>query len=147
MKTLVRMVQRAYPRIYLACHRRHQRRGTTSDSLSPRDEGILSHLELERGRSPTRLAAHLSIGRPTLTEAIDRLEEVGLVERRRNERDRRQVELFLTEAGDRLSSRQSVLDEARVRQALALLDSKERVRAVEGLELLAEACSRLRGGT
>lgn len=139
----VRAIQRAYPRIYAACHRRHRPRGTTEDSLSPRDEQLLAHLDLERGASPSELARHLAIGLPTMSEALDRLEDAGLIGRTRAAGDRRKVQVRLTARGDRLSRAQSVLDEELVTTVLQAMKPTERRRAVEGLELLAEACGRI----
>lgn len=139
----VRAIQRAYPRIYAACHRRHRPRGTTEDSLSPRDEQLLAHLDLERATSPSELARHLAIGLPTMSEALDRLEDTGLVTRSRTAGDRRKVQVRLTVEGDRLSRAQSVLDEALVVTVLETMKPAERRRAIEGLELLAEACGRI----
>jgi DNA-binding MarR family transcriptional regulator len=138
----VRAVQRAYPRIYVACHTEHRPRGTTRESVSPRDEAILSHLDMKTPVTPSALAKHLAIGLPTLSEAIDRLEGAGLVDRRRSTKDRRQVELRLTTRGDALSAAQSVLDAARLARVLKRLRPAERARAVEGITLLAVACSR-----
>jgi DNA-binding MarR family transcriptional regulator len=139
--TQVRAVQRAYPRIYVACHAKHRPRGTTSSSVSPRDEAILSHLDLRVPIKPSLLARHLSIGLPTLSEAIDRLEAAGLVERRRSANDRRNVELRLTARGEALSAAQSVLDATRLARVLSRLSAADRKRAVDGISLLATACT------
>ncbi|MFT3712057.1 MAG: MarR family transcriptional regulator [Archangium sp.] len=140
LKTQVRAVQRAYPRIYVACHTDHRGRGTTRDSVSPRDEAILSHLDLKEPLKPSTLAKHLAIGMPTLSEAIDRLEVAGLVERRRAVKDRREVELRLTARGEALSAAQSVLDATRLARVLRRLSATERKLAVRGMEVLAHAC-------
>jgi DNA-binding MarR family transcriptional regulator len=48
------------------------------------------------------LAAHEGVSPPAMTAYVDRLEAAGLVARRRSERDRRRVELELTETGARV---------------------------------------------
>jgi MarR family transcriptional regulator for hemolysin len=61
---------------------------------------IILHHGLD-GESPSQrdLAGRLGIEGPTLVRHLDRLEEEGLVERRRDERDRRIVRIVVTPAG------------------------------------------------
>src|SRR5438128_2286354 len=77
----VRIIQVSYPQVYLACHTRHQRKRSTEHRLSPRDASILAHLREDVPTTPSRLAAHLGIGRPTLSEALKRLDALGFVHR------------------------------------------------------------------
>jgi DNA-binding MarR family transcriptional regulator len=51
------------------------------------------------GMTAGQLAAHFHVDPGTVSAAIDRLEQRGLVERRRTERDKRRVTLWLTSAG------------------------------------------------
>jgi len=54
----------------------------------------------ETGQStPKAISARMGVSQPTMTTLIDRLVAKGLVERRRSEADRRQVNIFVTEAG------------------------------------------------
>ncbi len=48
------------------------------------------------------LAEHEGVSPPAMTAYVDRLEAAGLVARRRSERDRRRVELALTDTGVRV---------------------------------------------
>ena len=50
---------------------------------------------------PRQLAAGEGVSPPAMTAYVDRLEAAGLVARRRSERDRRRVELALTDEGVR----------------------------------------------
>jgi DNA-binding MarR family transcriptional regulator len=137
----VRRIQRAYPQLYLACHVEHttRRRG---HGLSDRDASVLAHLdELSPVRAGT-LAKHLGIGASTMTEAIDHLEQLGLVERRRAGRT---VELRITKAGVEQMQSTSVLDAERLDALLARVPARDREAAVRGIELLAEAARRLMG--
>jgi MarR family transcriptional regulator for hemolysin len=63
---------------------------------------ILDAISLEPGLSQRQIARYLSIEGPPLTRHLDRLEAEGLVERRRDERDRRVQRVFPTAAGARL---------------------------------------------
>ena len=134
-------VQIAYPRIYHACHVRHQRAQSSADRLSAHDSALLAHLDRTIPTSPSGLAHHLSVGLPTLSAAIDRLVRLGYVERRRSARDRRRSELLLSPRGARAMSRSSVLDRTLVRELLARLAPADRRLAVEGLTLLARAAN------
>jgi DNA-binding MarR family transcriptional regulator len=51
---------------------------------------------------PSLLAREISLSQATVTGIIDRLEKRGLVQRRRDQPDRRQVRIHLTEEGQKL---------------------------------------------
>lgn len=81
--------------------------------LSARQMAVLLAAYLDAGRSTVReLAVRLKISKPAVSRAIDRLEELDLVRRRPDERDRRSVVLartvrgsvFLSELGERISA-------------------------------------------
>jgi DNA-binding MarR family transcriptional regulator len=135
----VELVQRYYPQIYLACHKRHIRASSTAYRLSARDSSILVHLNEALPVTPTELAAHLSVRGSTLSAAIRRLEELGYLQRKQMPRDRRTVALTLTAQGAKAMAETSVLDSERVAAVLARLNRNERKQALEGLELLARA--------
>jgi DNA-binding MarR family transcriptional regulator len=138
----VALVQRCYPQIYLACHKRHIRASSTAYRLSARDSSILVHLSATVTITPTELAAHLSVRGSTLSAAIQRLGRLGYLRRSRTPRDRRNVALTLTPLGAEAMAATSVLDSERVDAVLARLSRNQRKRALEGLELLAEASKR-----
>jgi DNA-binding MarR family transcriptional regulator len=138
------IVQTAYPQIYLACHTRHQRKRTTSHRLSQRDSAILSHLDVNEPISAAELAAHLAIGRPTLSEALKRLVACGYV---RTDRAERRTGVVLTELGMDAIRDTSVLETPRLRRALESLSARELKQVSEGLTLLAAACRALRAPT
>jgi DNA-binding MarR family transcriptional regulator len=135
----VEVVQRCYPQIYLACHKRHVRASSTQHRLSARDSSILVHLHQMVPLTPTKLADHLSVRGSTLSAAIHRLEKLGYLRRDRTPRDRRTVALTLTPQGAKAMSETSVLDSERVIAVLSRLDRAQRKHALEGLELLAHA--------
>jgi DNA-binding MarR family transcriptional regulator len=140
--SLVRRIQRAYPQIYLACHVRH----TTSAAdhgLSERDAAVLAHLDQLSPVTAGELARHLGVGASTITEAIDRLEDLGLATRLRGGADRRRVELRITAAGIERMQQSSVLDTRRLEALLARLPAGKRAAAVRGLDLIAEAARTL----
>jgi DNA-binding MarR family transcriptional regulator len=140
----VRLIQRLYPQIYLACHVDHVRAATTSWRLSARDSALLAHLRKDAGTRPGALARHLGVRPSSLSAAIARLSRLGYLRSEPVETDRRQRELFLTALGDRAMSATSVLDPARVRAMLGRLGSGTRREALRGLALLAEAAMSVR---
>ena len=141
----VELVQRCYPQIYLACHKRHIRASSTAYRLSARDSSILVHLSESVSVTPSELAAHLSVRGSTLSAAISRLEALGYLTRKRIHKDRRSVALTLTPQGAKAMAETSVLDSERVAAVLARLSRGERKRALEGLELLAKAARQITG--
>jgi DNA-binding MarR family transcriptional regulator len=135
----VELVQRYYPQIYLACHKRHIRASSTTYRLSARDSSILVHLNETVPLTPTQLAAHLSVRGSTLSAAIRRLEQLGYLQRKKMPQDRRTVALTVTPLGAKAMAETSVLDAERVGAVLARLNRNEQKRALEGLALLAKA--------
>src|ERR1051326_6009614 len=66
---------------------------------------VLNMLSHEDWRNQHSIARALGIEGATLTRHLDALEEVGLVVRRRDERDRRAIRVEATEAGKELHER------------------------------------------
>ncbi len=66
---------------------------------------VLRSAEHEEGLSQRELAARVSIESPTLVRHLDRMEEEGLITRRRDEHDRRVTRIWLTAAGRRRFAR------------------------------------------
>jgi DNA-binding MarR family transcriptional regulator len=139
MPNAVRQVQRWYPQIYLACHVDHKRPRSTQSGISPRESSLLAHLDERVPVTPADLARHLGVGAPTLSAALKRLARLGYVARDRDPKDSRRQQIRLTPAGARAMSDGSVLDTSRVVRLLNRLTPAERVRALDGLGLLARA--------
>jgi DNA-binding MarR family transcriptional regulator len=66
---------------------------------------VLYSAEHEEGLSQRELAARVSIESPTLVRHLDRMEEEGLIARRRDDQDRRVIRIWLTAAGRRHHAR------------------------------------------
>ena len=132
-------LQAAYPRIYLACHARHQHSRTTPDEISQRDATLLAHLDQQTPLAQAILAEHLGINKSTLSEAIKQLVARGYVERVARTDDERSHFLKLTPAGLMAMSRSSVLETPRLQMLLQQLSSTELATAVAGLEILGRA--------
>jgi len=139
----VRLVQRCYPEIYLACHKTHVRAASTRFRLSSQDSSILVHLDTPKSITPHQLAKHLGIRPSTLSASLKRLEGLGYLQKISNPGDRRSFSLQLTKQGIEAMSGTSVLDPVRVSQMLILLKPRQRKQALHGLQILAEASLQL----
>ena len=64
----------------------------------------LRHLQRFGSTLPSVLSKEVSLSQATITGILDRLENQGLVKRQRDERDRRRVNVRLTERGKNLAS-------------------------------------------
>ncbi|HET7209068.1 MAG TPA: MarR family transcriptional regulator [Terriglobales bacterium] len=136
----VQRLQRDYPRIYLACHVRHVRTGSTPYRLSSRDSAILAHLDTTVPITATELASHLGIRTSTMSAAIQKLAKLGYLQRQPSGQDRRVAHVTITPRGAQAMAETSVLDSARVAAVLRRLSRPQRNRALAGLQLLAKAC-------
>ena len=133
------VIMTAYPRIWFACHRRHVRDPESGTLLSAHQASILDHLDTVEATSLTALARHLGVTPGTMSVAVDRLQKHGYVDRTWDHRDRRRVQLRLTEAGARVRSANSALDPALVEALLARLTAEEQRAAISGLTILARS--------
>ena len=90
--------------------------------VSPGRVGILLLVEANPGVTQSRLARAVHLDRSTMVGVIDKLEERGLIERRRGE-DRRTNGLWLTRAGRSLLARMKERIEQHERRVAARLDA------------------------
>lgn len=104
--------------------------------LNPPDVGLLRMIATEPGRSQRSLAADLGVVPSRVVALIDGLEQKGLVERRRSTEDRRNYELYVSEAGGRALAGVREVAAAHEDDLLAALDGPER-------RLLAELLGRV----
>ena len=133
----------AYPRIFFACHARHVRDPKTRRLLSAHQASILDHLDAVEAATLMGLAKHMGVTPATMSLGIERLVRRGYVQRLRDARDKRRLELRLTPAGVRIREASSVLEPGRVRALLAGLAPRERAAGLTGLELLARGADLL----
>jgi DNA-binding MarR family transcriptional regulator len=97
-------------------------------------------------RGPLRvgdLAASLAVDETTATRLADRLERIGVAERRRTEDDRRATTVALTRAGERL---QGEIDARRQEVFAEVLEALEPDERSELVRLTAKATAALREG-
>jgi DNA-binding MarR family transcriptional regulator len=107
---------------------RELRQETEQLGVTSRQVTLLWLIRGNPGMSLRELAAEERISAPALSGLVDRLEKVGLLQRVRNEGDRRRVGLTLTSEGERLLKR------VRARRTTWLAD---RLRGLDDDELAA----------
>ncbi len=84
------------------------------------------------------LAKDIHLGQPTLTGIATRLERRGLIERKRGERDRRSVDITLTEDGERVLRDAPSLLQDQFLQKLGGLKEWERTQILANLQRIAD---------
>lgn len=131
-------VARMYPAVY---HRFHASRQTLPGSdVTAHMLHVLRHLAAGGPLTVGEQAELLGLSKAATTEMVNRLEAKGLVARLRDERDRRRVFVWLTEAGrKRLTEYPEVLENELLVQAIANMGSADRTHLVEGLRALLSA--------
>jgi len=83
---------------------------------------VLHALWEQDGRSVGAIAERLALESSTITPLVKRMEAAGLVERRRNPDDERQVQVFLTAAGHALRARCGCLAERLLERSRLSID-------------------------
>ena len=82
---------------------RHSHQLTVSTGLTVPQLLCLRHVLRHGSLTPGTLASYLFISKATVTGILDRLEDHGLVKRRRDAADRRKICVVLTPAGEKLA--------------------------------------------
>jgi DNA-binding MarR family transcriptional regulator len=130
-------VGRLFPALYLRLHRRLPKpRRRVPSQLYP----VLQHLAMSGPLTVGEAARHFSRAQSVVSEMVDRLVDHGLVERMRDERDRRRVLVWLTPAGLELLERnREVLSRELVEAAMQRMKPAARRALVEGMRALVAA--------
>ncbi|MFM8305288.1 MAG: MarR family winged helix-turn-helix transcriptional regulator [Actinomycetota bacterium] len=115
---------------------RRLRRVAATDGVTPTQRSILTTLERRGPCTHGELAATERVRPPTITAAVDRLEEQGLAARVRDETDRRVTRVALTDIGRRL------LADAR-RERTAFLEQRLRALPADDRAAIADAAPAL----
>jgi DNA-binding MarR family transcriptional regulator len=133
-----------WPAIYLPLHARTEPRARQYRP-TPESLGVLLHLAASGPLTVTESARHMRRAQSVMSDIVTRLERRGLLERMRDERDRRRVLVWLTPKGHAtLAREQRVLDEALVGRAIERMSPRDRSRLLAGMRALAQAASSLR---
>ncbi len=105
--------------------RRNYDRRARAHGLTRSKWQVLWSLSREQGAKQAELAERLDVAPISLTRQLDILEQEGLIERRRDEQDRRCFRIYLTEAAQPALATLRELAELTRAEALAGLDHDE----------------------
>ena len=86
---------------------------------------VLIIMERFRVDTPAELSRHLGLDSGSITRMLDRLEQKNLIERRRSEADRRQVQLVLTAEGQALVGRLPHIGAEAMNELVSMLEPNE----------------------
>jgi DNA-binding MarR family transcriptional regulator len=115
---------------------RELRKETEQLGVTSRQVTLLWLIRSNAGLSLRELAAEEGISAPALSGHVDRLEKAGLLERARDEDDRRRVGLTLTGEGERLLKRVRARRTTWLAERLRDLDEDEIARVEAAIEPL-----------
>jgi DNA-binding MarR family transcriptional regulator len=107
--------------------------------LSPLEYAILVAVRDNKTVTQSELAGVLKMQLPNLVKILSRMEESGILKRRRSVRDRRAVELSLSAAGERRADEASRLGERFNAHTLSALSKPEQTAFLQMLVRLVEA--------
>src|SRR5215207_6069523 len=110
--------------------------------LSPLEYAILVTVRDNKTVTQSELAAVLKMQLPNLVKILSRMEESGILKRKRSVRDKRAVELSLSAAGQKRANEASSLGEAFNAHTLAPLSKQEQTAFLQMLARLVEAYRR-----
>jgi len=126
-----------FPAVYLRLHARHFKRGHRANSAGI---AVLQHLAMAGPLTVGEAALHFDRAQSVVSEIVDRLAAAGLVERMRDERDRRRVLVWLTAAGfDELERDRQVLSPELVLAAMQRMKPAARRALLGGMRALVAA--------
>jgi DNA-binding MarR family transcriptional regulator len=131
-------IGRLYPAVYRRFH--VSRRPVDGSDLTPRMLGVLHHLSVAGPLTLGELATHLGLSKATATELVTRVQERGLVDRMRDQRDQRRVYVWLTELGQqRANAHARVLADDELLAAVGRMAPADRDSLINGLRALLAA--------
>jgi len=125
-----------FPAVYLRFHRRDGKR----DALPAASRAVLQHLAGAGPLTIGEMARHLARAQSVVSEVVDHLERDGLLERMRDQRDRRRALVWLTEAGiAHLDRDRDVLSRDLLARAMARMAPAARRALLDGMNALVQA--------
>lgn len=107
--------------------------------LSPLEYAILVTVRDNKTVTQSELAGILKMQLPNLVKILSRMEETGVLKRKRSTRDKRAVELSLSAAGERRADEASRLGERFNAHTLSALSKPEQTAFLQMLVRLVEA--------
>lgn len=118
------------------------------EQTHPAQAGYLLVIEQNDGISQADVAARLRVSRPTVTAMLQKIEALGLIERRVDEHDQRITRIFLTSSGQETAARMRDAHIQAIEATIGRLpenDRRELVRLLHELNSVTEAALAERG--
>jgi DNA-binding MarR family transcriptional regulator len=125
-------------RIIYGAVRKHSRNMERACGVGGAQVWALALMARTPGLRVTQLARELSIHPSTASNLLDKLERAGLAERARNSADQRVVQLYLTEAGQKVLARAPQPHSGVLTHALEQLPEDVLRRLIEDLQAVTE---------
>ncbi len=117
----------------------HFRDHIGADGITPGQFGVLVLIGANAGLSQSALAKALGIKRSTMVAVIDRLEQLGWVERVASVADRRSYALALSREGTEMLAQVTPLVRGHERNINSALNAKEKATLIELLDRVTHA--------
>ena len=132
-KSIGFLLSKCYQRVWAI-----MRNEIESYDLTPPQFGLLAFLWQQDGLTQVELSEKGQIDRTTIGGLIDRLEKIGLVERRQHPQDRRAYKIHLTERGKELEGPLCECADRSVKKFTKNLNAQEVSELRRMLEILRE---------
>lgn len=116
----------------------HSKKLVHSHKITGPQLGCLASIQENGPLTTTKLAQAVYLSPSTIVGIVDRLEEKNLVTRQRGSKDRRQVQVHLTEAGEQLLDRAPSALQDTLAEALKSLPELEQVSITLALEKIVD---------
>ena len=128
----------AWDQFFAAVRRARGRAATAPGGLTLSQFQLLDALDRGTARTPGELAEAAAVTAPTATRMLDLLERDAIIERRRDDADRRVVSISLTPEGSRRVKLRRTKIAQRRKKVFEALSPDERSRGAELLRHLAD---------
>ncbi|MFS4437384.1 MarR family winged helix-turn-helix transcriptional regulator [Paracoccaceae bacterium GXU_MW_L88] len=115
----------------------HARQIAAQTDLTASQMFLLSTIAEAAAQTPTALSQKMSITQATTTALLNKLAEKNLIERRKSESDRRQVLIYITDAGRALLESAPNPLQSQFEQGFSALDDWEQAMLIASLERVA----------
>ncbi|WP_018936367.1 MarR family winged helix-turn-helix transcriptional regulator [Thioalkalivibrio sp. ALJ24] len=125
-------------RVIIRALQGHSRSVERACGISASQLWALWELQRTPGLNVSDLSRRLSVHASTTSNLLDKLEQQGLIERRRPERDQRIVRLYVTAAGQELLERAPAAPQGELNRALEAMPPEELAELDHNLALLVE---------
>jgi len=112
-------------RVIIRALQGHSRSVERACGISAAQLWALWELQRSPGLNVSDLSRQLSVHPSTASNLLDKLEQGGLIERRRRERDQRIVRLYVTEAGQDLLARAPAAPQGELNSALQEMEPEQ----------------------